>query len=103
MLYGAVDHAWTLMEIEEHIRSTHESVATNVAALVRGGLVAPRTTTPATYQYAPAAAERHDAVTQLAAMYRTRRVATIELIYARPGDPVRSFSEAFKLGRSNDT
>jgi hypothetical protein len=38
-------------------------------------------------------------VAALAAAYRESRVAVIQLVFARPSDPLRSFADAFRMRR----
>lgn len=101
LLADSPDSSWSAAELEERIRSTYDSVAKNVGALVSAGLVGAREASPPRYQFAPANPALQAAVSALAGSYRTRRVAIIELIYAERTDPVRSFSDAFNLGRSH--
>lgn len=91
--------AWTIEQIEEQIRSTPESVRQNVSALIASGLVDPDGHARHRYRDPNPLGP---AVTELATVYRTRRVAVVELIYAERRPPVRSFSDAFKLGRPHD-
>lgn len=93
---------WSIDEIEEQIRSTRDSVQKNVSALVVAKIAAPRAGRPDAYQYAGSAAEMDATVAELDASYRTRRVAVIEQIYSERQDSIRSFSDAFKLGRPHD-
>jgi hypothetical protein len=51
------------------------------------------------YHWAPRTAEIEAAVAGLARAYADRRVTVIGLIYAKPapGDPLRSFADAFRI------
>jgi hypothetical protein len=49
------------------------------------------------YHFAPATSELEAGVVAVAQAYLTRRVAVIEMIYARPSDNLRAFSDAFRL------
>lgn len=102
LLFENRSRRWLLNELEEHIRSSRESVAQNVTALTAARLVTVESGARDTYQYDTGAADADAIVTELAASYRTRRVAVIEQIYAERRDTIRSFSDAFKLGRPHD-
>lgn len=52
---------------------------------------------PRTYQYAPSTAQLASSVEALANAFAQRRVAVIAAIYSQPPDPLRTFSDAFKL------
>jgi len=49
------------------------------------------------YYYEPATPELHAAVISVAQAYLVRRVAVIEMIYSKPPDSLRAFSDAFRL------
>jgi hypothetical protein len=49
------------------------------------------------YQYAPRTPELHLAVQGLAQAYADRRVSVIALIFSKPSEQLRSFSDAFRL------
>jgi hypothetical protein len=100
LLFDGRKHAWTVQEIEEQIRSTPDSIRKSLGALVAAELAAPDAKVPAAVRYRGTSEELDAAVTELALVYRTRRVAVIELIYADRGP--KTFSDAFKLGRSHD-
>jgi hypothetical protein len=96
LLFDGRKHEWTAREVEEQIRSAPESVAQNLEALVASGLCV-ASTDKAKVRYQPAAEALDAAVTELALVYRTRRVAVIEMIYSERKSGVHSFSDAFKL------
>lgn len=98
LLFDGRKHEWTPQEVEEQIRSAPESVALNLEALVAGGLCV-GTNNATKVRYQPATDALDAAVTELALVYRTRRVAVIEMIYSERKSGVHSFSDAFKLKR----
>lgn len=95
-------HAWTVQEIEEQIRSTADSVAQNIEALVASALCVAATRNPLTVRYQPVTEALDGAVTELALVYRTRRVAVIEMIYSDRKSGAHSFSDAFKFKKPDD-
>lgn len=96
LLFDGRKHAWSIGEIEEQIRSNPDSIAKHVDYLVSAKLAARDKNIGSTVRYAPPSETLESTVAELALVYRTRRVAVIELIYADRG--ARSFSDAFKLG-----
>jgi hypothetical protein len=54
------------------------------------------------YRFAPATAEMEAAVDGLAESYAKYRVAVIALIFSKPSERVRTFSEAFRIRRRKD-
>lgn len=93
---------WSIDDIEEQIRSTRDSVQQNVSALVAGRLAVARPGRPEAYQFAGTSVDVDATVAELEASYRTRRVSVIQQIYSERQDSIRSFSDAFKLGRPHD-
>ena len=102
LLFDGRKHSWSIKEIEEQIRSSPESIQLNVSALVESRLVAAEPNPAPTFRYKAADDALDAAVTELALVYRTRRVAVIELIYADRKSGPRSFSDAFKFGKPHD-
>jgi hypothetical protein len=62
-----------------------------------GLLAADRAGAAPAWRYAPRDGALSRAVDALAEAYRHHRVDVINLVYARPADPLRSFADAFKL------
>ncbi len=101
LLFEARTRPWTVEAIEERIRSTPESIRTNVSALVGEHfvVVSPSSLASPRFQFQSDPPALDEAVAALAIAYRTHRVAVIELIYSERHESVRSFSNAFKLGK----
>lgn len=101
LLFEARSRPWTVEAIEERIRSTPESIRTNVSALVGEHfvVVTPSSLASPRFQYQSDPPALDEAVAALAVAYRTHRVAVIELIYSERHESVRSFSNAFKFGK----
>jgi hypothetical protein len=100
LLFEARSRGWTVEEIEERIRSNAESIRANVSALTHGQLVTVDEAMPSLFRYR--SSRQDETVSTLATLYRIRRVAVIELIYTERRGAVRSFSDAFKLGKPHD-
>lgn len=96
LLFDGRKHAWTPQAVEEQIRSTTDSIAKNIDYLVGAKLAAWDANTANAVRYNVASEPLDAAVTELGLVYRTRRVAVIELIYADRG--AKTFSDAFRLG-----
>jgi hypothetical protein len=67
--------------------------------LVHQGLAASTGGANPIYRYAPATAVLREQVDMLDSAYRTNRVAVVNLVYQRQRDPLRDFSDAFRLRR----
>lgn len=67
------------------------------ALTAKGMLAADRSGPRPAWRYAPRDETMAASVDALADSYRRNRVEVINLVYARPADPLRSFADAFKL------
>jgi hypothetical protein len=55
-----------------------------------------------TYQYRPENEQIRALIDGVAEAYKVRRLAVIDIIYGKPASNIRSFSDAFKLGRKKE-
>lgn len=98
LVHSAPGRDWTPDDVARSIYTVPASAIRRLEQLVALGLSArgPGDTDPG-YRYAPASPDLARQVDALAAAYRANRVAVINLVYATPPDPLRSFADAFKL------
>ena len=89
--------AWTAAAVAQELRIMEASAMGRLEDLCARGLVSCEGGTPATYRFAPTAADDAQAVTELATTYATRRVSVITFIFSQPMDRIRSFANAFRL------
>jgi predicted transcriptional regulator len=61
------------------------------------GFVSRDSSTPPVFRYAPSQPTLASAIESLVRAFNDRRVAVIAAIYSQPPDPLRSFSDAFRL------
>lgn len=98
LLRENAERDWTAEELSAELRSSPGSIARRLAHLQRRRLAA-----SAAGRYRYAAAARADALVQrLLELYHERRTTVIDLIFSSPPDPLRSFSDAFKVGDHDD-
>lgn len=88
---------WTAEGIARELRGNEASAANWLQRLGESGLV--RQVPSGKYAYQPSSPELKRAVAQLDSAYRTARYRVIELIFSKPLDKIRTFSEAFRLKR----
>lgn len=83
--------------INRELRTSETSVVKRLQDLIRRSLVVKVDEGGRTlYRYAPQ--NRYaDTIERLAALYVTHRVAIINLIFSKPQDVLKDFSEAFRL------
>jgi len=104
LLHATPDRARSTADIGQELRIDPGWVLAQLRELVAAGLVV--TTAdgpPPSFRYWPSRPELHDAVQGLAIAYAQRRVKIISLIFAAPPtDPIRSFTDAFRLRKEKD-
>ena len=91
------DRSWSIEEVNDRVSSSTSSVKTRLEALLQSGFLA---RTAHLYRYR-ASAERDTVVGALASTYAERRFTIIELIFTKTTDRLRSFADAFKVGRGD--
>lgn len=98
LMHGRTQVDWSPDEIARALYLDGNSVSDMLTALVRRGLIGARRDGPRTrFVFEPASPEVARAIDTLATTYAERRVAITGLIYAKPQDPLRDFSDAFRL------
>lgn len=85
-------------DVSRRVGGSLDAVIVCFTELERGGL-AHRIDdeTEIRYEYAPADRSLAATVDAVAAAYASRKVAVVTQIFSRPDDPLRSFSDAFRL------
>lgn len=96
-LHADPQREWSAEELCRKLCVDERWVQHQLGDLAQRGLVAGSTSAPTRYRYAAATAALNSAVVELARHYAERRVAVIELIYARPTDPLHDFANAFRF------
>ncbi|HEX8212171.1 MAG TPA: hypothetical protein VF584_18485 [Longimicrobium sp.] len=99
LLAGSPERGWTADEVSRQVFTVPAAAIASLEGLVRQGLAASDRAANPTYRFAPATPELERQVAALSAAYRQSRVAVIQLVFARPSDPVRSFADAFRMRR----
>jgi hypothetical protein len=99
LLAGAPERGWTADEVSRQVFTVPAAAIASLEGLVGQGLAASDGAANPTYRFAPATPELERQVAALASAYRQSRVAVIQLVFARPSDPLRSFADAFRMRR----
>jgi hypothetical protein len=94
LLRAAPDKDWSPREVARALVTQIESSEEWLDEMTRDQLVVSR---GVMYRYAPATAELEAAVDGLAESYAKYRVAVIALIFSKPSERVRTFSDAFRI------
>jgi DNA-binding IclR family transcriptional regulator len=86
---------WAPAKIAHELRAERSGTEQQLRLLEQHTLVKPDDA--GAYHYQPATPELHAAAVAVAQAYLVRRVAVIEMIYSKPPDSLRAFSDAFRL------
>jgi hypothetical protein len=103
LLFAAqADREWTSEQLARELRISVQWAEQQIADLAGRGLVEIFPGNPPHCHYAPRDQTMARTVGELAGVYASRRVAVIQLIYAKPTDPVQSFADAFRFRKGKD-
>lgn len=91
------DRAWTAEELGAKLYTSVESIAGHIAFLKAQGILVGTDPPEVAHRYQPASPKTEKLISQLADLYRERRVSIVTLIYSAPSDDVRTFSDAFRF------
>lgn len=83
-------------EVSRKLCTRTESAATHLGELERAKLLVVIGTEPPKYRF-NLAGPQSAVVADLEKTYKQRRVSVISFIYTKPSDPLRAFSDAFRL------
>ena len=88
---------YTAEEVSRTLRTGLESAGAHLQKLHRAKLlVTTENESLPKYRFDPASPEA-GVISELEKIYKTRRVSVISFIYSNPADPLRAFSDAFRL------
>ena len=97
LLHGDSAKQWKAEDVSRAVFTVPTAATMRLEDLVaRGFLVSTGGANPG-YRYRPASEQLRSQVDALAAAYRTNRVAVINLVFQRRPDPLKSFSDAFRV------
>ena len=97
LVRGGGEKEWRVDAVSRELRSTPESVANRLKDLCARGLLARKDEPVPLYHYNPGTKELDAAIKELARIYMERRASVIDLIFSKPIDTLRHFSDAFKF------
>lgn len=103
LLHGSAPECWSAERVSQVLGIDRTSALLRLTDLSeRGFFGAAADGTEPAWLYAPASPALEAFVAGLARAYKERRVTIISLIFSRPPDPLRHFSNAFKLRKPKD-
>lgn len=93
------DVNWQATDVARELRISAGWTEESLAKLAGAGILEP---VSSAYRYAPRSAETAQTIAALAKCYADRRVTIISLIFSKPPDPIRQFSDAFRFRKGED-
>lgn len=99
LLRAASGKEWSPSEVARALVAEVDSSEDWLERMTRARLLA---SNGGSYRYAPATTDMEDAVGGLAESYAKYRVAVIALIFSKPSERVRTFSDAFRVRRGKE-
>jgi len=97
LLHSQPNRQWTAAEISQAVFTVPTSATMRLEGMVASGLLVSSGGADPHYTFSPTSPGLRARVDELAAAYRSNRVAVIGLVFQRPPDPLKSFSDAFRL------
>jgi predicted ArsR family transcriptional regulator len=103
LLQDSPQRQWSAADVARELRIDPAWAQDQLAQLCSRGLLSceEETQSDQHYRFQPRSAELERAVVGLAQAYADRRVSVISLIYSKPADALRSFSDAFKFRKDD--
>jgi hypothetical protein len=98
---GGSQREWTAEAVSEHIRSSPGSASHRLADLHRRGFLARSEGDPPRFRYAPDDRSAR-AVDSLARSYNESKYTVIELIFSKPIENLRVYSNAFRFRKDGE-
>lgn len=95
LLFGQPKKEWTAEDVSRELYTSIDAARKKLAHLQGRGLASK--TSESHFTYSPVSEFVGRNVENLAQLYKTRRVTIITLIYSKPSDQIRDFSDAFRL------
>ena len=96
LLRAASERSWTAPEVAAALGTAPETAAMRLFLLASGGLIAFEPSAIPRYRYTTLDAETDSMLAELSDVLAANRDAVMSFVEA-PRDPIRSFSDAFKL------
>jgi len=97
LLFADTGREWSALEVGRTLYTRPESAAAQLQELHRAKLLLAIAGGEAPKYRFHAASPEAAIVADLEKVYKTRRVSVISFIYSKPTDPLRAFSDAFRL------
>ncbi|MEW5930110.1 MAG: hypothetical protein AB1941_21855 [Gemmatimonadota bacterium] len=99
LLHRHPGRGWHAHDVSREIFTVPAAATLRLESLVELGFLRSDGAADPEYRYQPRSEEQAAGVQALADAYRANRVGVLSFVFRRPPDPVRSFSDAFRIRR----
>lgn len=103
LLHAEPAREWTAEQIAKELRTSTDAARLRLTELKRIPCVEEISSAPPKYRFATSNAALCPIVDAVARQYKDRRVSIISLIYTKPANELRAFSDAFRIKKKEDT
>ena len=97
LLLFAEPEEWAVLEVSRELCTSVNSARSRLEELTSAKLLVSINTDPVKYRFNRDDTAMFSLVDRLEKIYKERRVSVISLIYSKPAEPLRAFSDAFRL------
>lgn len=97
LLHRRPERGWRAHDVSREIFTVPAAATLRLESLVELGFLSSDGASDPEYRYRPGSDEQGTGVQALADAYRADRVGVLNLVFRRPPDPLRSFSDAFRI------
>lgn len=94
LLYARPESYCSAADVARELRIAADWTDAALAKLAAAGILEIQNNT---YRYAPRTEELRQTVASLARIYEDRRVTIVSMIFSKPPDPIRQFTDAFRF------
>lgn len=88
---------WTVRNVYEIIKSSHQSVQHRLNEMTESGILVKEGDGEARYQFGLTEGPNLESIHELREAYKERPVKVVQAIYSKPPDAVKEFAKAFRL------
>ncbi len=93
---------WSSQDIETTIRSSNASIQRRLQDLYARGVLIEKSPLKDRHAFTPKTEETADLINKVAAYNKLFPYRVIDLIYSRPAETLRSFADAFRIGKKEE-
>lgn len=102
LVFADPQEEWSALEVSRKLCTSVNSARSRLQELEAAKVLLSINTEPVKYRFHRENAPMFSLVGELERIYKERRVSVISLIYSKPAEPLRAFSDAFRLRKDEE-